>query len=335
LQGKEAVEDLRNELQLASTNVGDEMLMRLLSYNNADPRSSDAKAEVSYELCGQSVHRDCFCKLLGVSIGRLQKVKKMWKNGDGASAQVDLRSLNGKQSKPATEMVDAYLWTLWNHRAQALGQRKDENDKYFDPDGKVSDDEICDDHFLAAESDEDDHAETEVNVNALTLVSQLETRWLQHITRQELYEGYRAWCGMDSEFGMTLASKSTFRRVWLGGWKNVLRICPPSQHYKCKQCESFKGYLRQIAEEKEKASLLAAYRLHIQENNSDRLVRTRGLAASELSTSPESFMNVERTLLLWTIDGMDSAKYPCPRIAFKIPMQDQSEFQDAPNFKSK
>ena len=80
------------------------------------------------------MHRGCFEKTLGIGHARLQRVVGMFRNGDSAQAHVDLRVLNGRQSSPAAEIVDAYFWALWNHRGQTLAQLKDHNDVYYSDD---------------------------------------------------------------------------------------------------------------------------------------------------------------------------------------------------------
>ena len=84
------------------------------------------------------------------------------------------------------------------------------------------------------------------------------------------------------------------------------------QGKRCKECARLDEERLQATSEEEKAQVIAAKQFHIEAVQADRAVNTRGNSISEIHASKPSPDGCDQ-LLKCTIDGMDQAKYRCPR----------------------
>ena len=96
------------------------------------------------------------------------------------------------------------------------------------------------------------------------------------------------------------------------GWSKIMPFRSIGQGKRCKECARLDEERLQAISEEEKAQVTAAKQFHIEAVQADRAVNTRGNSISEIHASKPSPDGCDQ-LLKCTIDGMDQAKYRCPR----------------------
>jgi len=124
-------------------------------------------------------------------------------------------------------------------------------------------------------------------------------------------------------FVFTACSWSTFRRIWKMYFGKKLGFRKESEHAKCDACEGYKKELRCADTLANKLQIAGRYTKHLQDQWNDREIywKLRHLSILTLSSI---FVGTQMTLgllamsvLCVMIDGMDQAKYRCPRDSSK------------------
>lgn len=144
-------------------------------------------------------------------------------------------------------------------------------------------------------------------------------RWLPPITMVELYEHFQQHLvnlyadGPQQESLFPTCSYDTFIRCYKDKWSQTLRIRNHGMHAKCNACERFKELRRQATSASDSKIITKAYHEHIREQYYDRTVDQRLCAMSEEAVKGIIPLESERSILSCCIDGMDQAKFRCPR----------------------
>ena len=126
----------------------------------------------------------------------------------------------------------------------------------------------------------------------------LEQLWVDYCTDQSV-EGDRA-------------SHSTFRKAWKETWSKLMPFRDVGQGKRCRECAQLDEEARQAITEEEKAALAQRKARHITEVMADRQVGVRGNHLAAIDASRPNGHGCGQMLKI-LIDGMDQAKFRCPR----------------------
>ena len=136
-----------------------------------------------------------------------------------------------------------------------------------------------------------------------------ERRWLPHMTSQELYEMYL----FHGVAGERKARRTTFFSCYRDqGWTRLLKIRDVAQHARCETCARLAKATKCHPSALERLAAEKALRVHRQRNFADRAVDARLSTLSLVSTDRDGETKESRVLHI-RIDGMDQAKFRCPR----------------------
>ena len=137
-----------------------------------------------------------------------------------------------------------------------------------------------------------------------------ERRWLPHMTFQEFYEMYLFY---GSGEGKDKARRTTSGRCFnKQGWVNLLKFRKVAQHARCDTCARLTKAARVACTASDRKAAEEGIRAHRLRNFADRAVDFRLSQLSEASTTAEAKVKESRVLHI-RIDGMDQAKFRCPR----------------------
>ena len=150
--------------------------------------------------------------------------------------------------------------------------------------------------------------------SAVALVDPLgERRWLPHMTMQELFKMYLFHGAPDSESKACKAKRTTFFRVFYKqGWSCIIKFRKVAQHARCETCARLSKQVRTAPLGSSQKAAEDALRAHRLRNFADRAVDFRLSQLSVLSATKEGMAQPSRILHV-RIDGMDQAKFKCPR----------------------
>ena len=107
-------------------------------------------------------------------------------------------------------------------------------------------------------------------------------------------------------------SKSTLLLAWNKRWKKCMPFRNIGQGKRCKECARLDEMRLQAVDDAEKAAVAEKKQQHIDEVMADRCLNVRGNYFSELDAKSPSGDGYGQLLKL-TVDGMDQAKFKCPR----------------------
>ena len=112
-------------------------------------------------------------------------------------------------------------------------------------------------------------------------------------------------------------SLSSFRRYYEKSWKDMLRIARSTDHGKCSICEKLKMLRKSASLEEQAQQIQAAHGQHVRSVMADRQVdaQCEQLGCDSVNFNMAGCPKVARaqTLLNWTQDHMDQAKFRVPR----------------------
>ena len=143
------------------------------------------------------------------------------------------------------------------------------------------------------------------------LLQSKEQKWLPWQTITDLYSTMKSWITGTVEHD-DVPSYRTFLRVW-DVWAKTfkLRIRRQGQHARCTMCAELSQRLATTHDEEVKAEIIATRDRHLTSMFADRDLEYRLNALSETSSS--STCTFHGRVLKVDIDGMDQAKFKCPR----------------------
>jgi hypothetical protein len=107
-------------------------------------------------------------------------------------------------------------------------------------------------------------------------------------------------------------SKSTLASVWHANWERFLKFRNEGQGKRCKICARLDQERLQAVTADEKARVGREKKAHIDQVKADREVHVRECRLSEQAAENPSVDGQDQVLKI-TIDGMDQAKFRCPR----------------------
>ena len=140
-----------------------------------------------------------------------------------------------------------------------------------------------------------------------------ERRWLPHMTLQELYEMHLFHGGPDSDSKGKKAKRTLFFRCFYKqGWDRIIKFRKVAQHARCETCARLCKLVRTQPLKCDQKAAAEALRAHRLRNFADRAVDFRLSQLSEDSTTKDGTLLPSRVLHI-RIDGMDQAKFRCPR----------------------
>ena len=135
-------------------------------------------------------------------------------------------------------------------------------------------------------------------------------RYMPNMSFQEFYEMYTNWSDNP-------VSLSSFRRYYEKSWKDMLRIARSTDHGKCSICEKLKMLRKSASLEEQAQQIQAAHGKHVRGVMADRQVDAH---CEQLGSDSVNFnvagcpkVSCAESLLNWTQDHMDQAKFRCPR----------------------
>lgn len=135
-------------------------------------------------------------------------------------------------------------------------------------------------------------------------------RYMPNMSFQEFYEMYVNWSDNP-------VSLSSFRRYYEKSWKDMLRIARSTDHGKCSICEKLKMLRKSASLEEQAQQIQAAHGQHVRSVMADRQVdaQCEQLGCDSVNFNMAGCPKVARaqTLLNWTQDHMDQAKFRVPR----------------------
>ncbi len=141
----------------------------------------------------------------------------------------------------------------------------------------------------------------------------LDVRYLAHGSILELYDQYLVWWD-DVGNGEKPCSRASFYRAF-AEWKTKLRFREQEQHKKCADCCRYAESRQAATSEGEKTKIQKALQGHLELMRLDRNIYKHVSLQSELLCKSGSAGKVAATdaVLVVAIDGMDQAKFCCPR----------------------
>lgn len=126
----------------------------------------------------------------------------------------------------------------------------------------------------------------------------------------------------NSEVGSTAVSKSCLRDCYESRWKSYIGFRAIGQGKRCRRCAALDALRMSAATAEEKAECEREKQEHLNETAMDREISTRSSLLSEEGARNPSPDGLNKLLKI-TIDGMDQAKFRCPRN-----LQSSSELKD-------
>lgn len=118
----------------------------------------------------------------------------------------------------------------------------------------------------------------------------------------------------EMEEGVFAVSRSTFLKVWNSQWKRYIKFRNVGQGKRCRICARLDEERLQATTHEEKLAIVQKKKDHIGQIMADREVSVRCSHMSEKAAQEKSMDGMGQVLKL-TIDGMDQAKFKCPRFS--------------------
>ena len=236
----------------------------------------------------------------------------------------DGRSLRKQRARPARESAHRFFRWAYQHEAETL---PDLRDVHAEPASSDEDPEMPEHVVLPADEPEelkslDPFAMTSKpkDLDDKKQKQNLDERYLSWNSFKGFYRQFVAMAGL---LNLAIVSWSTFWTTYKSSWEHCLKFRGCTQHGKCDDCEDYKEHLRGAKTKAEEETYTREYTKHQREQFADRGVYYTCRAASEcfFQWIAKSIMGVslsaavERTnsTLCLIIDGMDQAKFRCPR----------------------
>ena len=140
-------------------------------------------------------------------------------------------------------------------------------------------------------------------------------RWLPPGKKIQVYWQYIRHC---EDHDIAKCSWSTFKRYWKKIFRHKLGFRKVSEHSKCDCCEGYERELKHAVDMAARLMIAGMYSEHLHDQWLDRTIYWKRRAIARLCA--ESFlagrhlpMGVQ-SLMVIVIDGMDQAKFRCPRM---------------------
>ena len=238
---------------------------------------SEKHAPLAYEICGERVCQWTFLRVWGVGAARLEKLRAAAARGD-PSPPLDCRFVKKARlpDAPKAASITSFLREVYESEAETLPEEVDSD---------------IDDSCAAAPL-----FDAAAGGGAPRLV---ETR---HLPPGSIFEYWQLY---QKAHPQATTSYRYFLHVWTQDWGNLLKFRGQQQHSICSVCVCHKLLLQQCGHDAvRRAKLLQAFEEHKQAQYNDRRVYWHIRAQARLQ--PDQILSL-------IIDGMDQAKFCCPR----------------------
>ena len=289
------LEELRRAWVIRSKPEQDLYLWNLIRMCQPKPDSEDGH----WKLGGKTVRERAWQLAVGVGTPRLGRLLASVRGG-GLQPWEDQRKYNGRKESPQFWDADAFLNFIYQYVAEPLANAGGEREAQ----GRDTPRAILD-----WAMDQEGHNPLAGSTVGLEGKASGDPRYIAHMSKVELYELYRFHGTADQKD--TKASQSTFLRVFKRRWRYLIRIREVAQHTRCDDCAKLTKIRREDPEARNREAANVAYRKHLQRMLADRALDHRLSLLSEYSTVKDATQHSR--LLHIRIDGMDQAKFRCPR----------------------
>ena len=315
--------DVEGELFLASDAEDDQQPTPSASSRSSKPRSSEPFLFLGKRVCAKAL-----CRLIGVGSSTLKSIRSGDKPFQGrepkAKHPVFGFTLDGETAEKSHSVV-MYLWHVYHHAAEILpvpfsmpnkGTTLQESD-FASPEETNSDVSYRHVNEFLRTLHVHSCGPENVMIGPGTFAGPV--RAVQHTDRTELFWEYVAFC---QAHGMEPASISTFFRVankicQPGKQGNFLRFRKAGDHAQCNVCTELKDRIRQLRGRAAAEGAYRAYCSHLLSQWQDRQVYWAFRSMSHQWCYHGE--RLQQTALMSSCicvfaDGMDQAKFRCPRI---------------------
>lgn len=223
--------------------------------------------------------------------GRVRQVLRALEEGSTKPRQ-DQINHNVGRSPESQRSVDAFLEFAYQHMAEPLA------DASTEVAGDIKNDEEL----------PDDVGDISLGMFEDMVVARLEDKDLRFLPPGSVADLYDTYCQFERGHA---ASDTTFRRT-LKAWSRCLKFRRLSQHAKCTLCGKLQKLRKEAKTALERAHYQKELEAHAQGMFMDRAVDARLGKMSE--ESAHGSLVAQRGVLSIAMDGMDKAKFNCPRI---------------------
>ena len=253
------------------------------------PPGSILQNQSNWKLAGLAVCFRSWCSLLSVGSGRVRQVLHALERGS-TGAHTDQRKHSSGRDPEAQRRVDAFLEFAYQHMAEPLA------------DATI---EIADQRDDLLPDDVDDISVGMMEDMVVACLKDKPTKYLAPGSVRDLYD-----CYCQFERG-DVASETSFRCT-LNAWSGCLKFRRRSQHAKCTICGKLQKLRKDATNEQERKHYQKELEVHLQGMFMDRAIDARVGKLSE--GGAHGTLVQSQGVLSIAMDGMDQAKFKCPRI---------------------
>ena len=255
--------------------------------------SGNLKKRVQWRFMSRDVCLAFWVHAVCTSRETVVKTKKLLKSGHQTSLARSGTRLPSARDCAQLLKADAWFLQVYTDFAEPLAkedQSYDENDEH----DTCLESAICADHplwALAAGADGDRRF--------------VPNKWLPPMSFADIVFMHEVTCTDN-------VSGSTLQRAWDTSWKGILKIRNAGQHGRCQRCAELTAARQAAIDDETKARVREEHAAHVNAVMADRAVSNRASAMSEHAARhlPHDGNN---QIIKLTIDGMDQAKFKCPR----------------------
>ena len=266
------VKELKQVLGGLSLREQNQMLFGLLRRMHMDSPGE-------WRLFGQSVHRGCWVKLLGVGNTRIGKIKRAVLQGkDGPF--VDGRAGGAAREYPRVRREDCdkfFVWA-WHFLGEPLVEGEFDDEKKL---LKVNPPVLAASNAITVEQM---YRETILSRDPVAVQSSLQQKFIRPLGIKELYGEYKDWhdnYNKDEPYSCMYTFRQTYHQ-WV---PKTLKPRDKLQHGRCKACAEYAQWRKEATSEEQKQRVLSGYLHHLQGMYADRTVYSRTCALGEAATS--------------------------------------------------
>ena len=284
VQGMPEVQAMRDHFRGLDKDDQDQWL-----FDELKPPASAGVAK-EWSLGGQPVCFTAWCNILHVGKYRVKRIREAGKKSDRPVPFADQRVYNQGRDPAALRRADAFLEFAYQNMAEPLADAH-----------VVVDDMMPDGELVLPSSGGSDMEE---NFVVVPEIANKGTRYLPPGSIADLYD-----TSSQFERSSPPVSESTFRRA-LKKWRPTLKFRRTCQHARCSECAKLQKLRREAKTAAERDQYQKDFETHLRGMFMDRAMDARYAKLSEESACGTL---VDGTILSIAMDGMDQAKFRCPR----------------------
>ena len=238
--------------------------------------------------------------------GKMKIIRDVLDHGGSAYPEPAARISAGASDDPWLK-VDAWLHELYLHDAEYLADTNNDADDIMDRNVTLTDNL---DEFDIIEMS--DHPLWTISVllpdptNPGRTAQYCRKKHLDPCTVEDIFNWYHT--DVDDPQG-----RSTFMRCWSERWSRFIKIRNHGQGKRCRFCATKTEERRRATTREEKARIDEELRLHRDDNKADRNASVRTNHMAEQHAKRYNEHDGQDLCGECTIDGMDQAKFKCPR----------------------